>query len=404
MIRITVCEPWCLDFEHVPFNTSLLRTIQLAFPSAVINFFGEERHTSRIERDLKARGLLERISFQQIDLPKRGLPAIRQFLGELLICWKVFSRAKSLRSECIVFTCIQGSSLLALKIGMFVFDISVPTLAIPHNSLTALAGRPSRRPWNRLIGLQSTIGYPSSPHLRLILLGDSIYKEAISLRPSLAEQCVSLDHPYLWASNELQETLCATFDGIVRFGFLGASSKGFESFCLLAKKIVRHQSDVEFVMAGFLSTPSNVQHPSEAVKGISAQPLEPDEYSRRISSLTYCVWLGDSQTYRLVASGTFLDALSFMKPCIALRNPYIEHYFELLGDIGYLCDSEEEIAELIEDLLRDKPNERYEIQARNIQASRGIFDPVNLAPKLREICLEATRISNSLPQQRRSGT
>ena len=50
---------------------------------------------------------------------------------------------------------------------------------------------------------------------------------------------------------------------------------------------------------------------------------------------------------RLVASATFLDALSYVKPGIYLRNPYVEYYFEQMGDIGYLCDSYEEMREVV---------------------------------------------------------
>jgi hypothetical protein len=51
-----------------------------------------------------------------------------------------------------------------------------------------------------------------------------------------------------------------------------------------------------------------------------------------------------------------------------------------MGDIGYLCDSVEEIGEVIESLLRENPTERYRQQVRNILAGRAIFDPETQAP------------------------
>jgi hypothetical protein len=74
-----------------------------------------------------------------------------------------------------------------------------------------------------------------------------------------------------------------------------------------------------------------------------------------------------------------------VKPGIYLRTPYVEHYFNRLGDIGYLCDSYEEMRDLVLSLAHEFPAERYQQQCANILAGRRLFEPATLAPKLRNI-------------------
>jgi hypothetical protein len=56
-----------------------------------------------------------------------------------------------------------------------------------------------------------------------------------------------------------------------------------------------------------------------------------------------------------------------------------------MGDIGYLCDSEEEMLDQMFSILAAFPAERYQAQRENILRARSIFEPATLAPQLRAI-------------------
>jgi hypothetical protein len=86
-----------------------------------------------------------------------------------------------------------------------------------------------------------------------------------------------------------------------------------------------------------------------------------------------------------VASASFLDALCYVKPGIYLRNPFIEHYFDQMGDIGYLCRSYGEIRDTLRSIVGRFPEERYQQQCQNILRGRRLFQPEMLAPRLRAI-------------------
>ena len=190
----------------------------------------------------------------------------------------------------------------------------------------------------------------------------------------------------LWPSNELEN--CQPPHPVgqpLRFGYVGVSSKGFDTFCRLADDVAPSQETAQFLMAGFYIGPAEKKPVCQYVSDIPDRPLSLIEFKERVRNLTYVVWTAKPDHYRFTASGTFLDALAFLKPGIYLRNDYIEHYFNQMGDIGYLCDSYEDMVSTIRDILSKFPSVRYRQQVENIRKGRVVFEPKTLAPRLREI-------------------
>jgi hypothetical protein len=115
------------------------------------------------------------------------------------------------------------------------------------------------------------------------------------------------------------------------------------------------------------------------------RPLTRAAFESSIRQLAYVVWTTPPERLRLAPSATFVDALAFLKPGIYLRNDYLEHHFRRMGDIGYLCDSREEMVETIRAIISSFPLDRYRRQVENIRRGRAIFEPEALAPRLRAI-------------------
>jgi hypothetical protein len=173
------------------------------------------------------------------------------------------------------------------------------------------------------------------------------------------------------------------------FWVFQVSRKG-DAFARLAREILEPNAQVEFILVGFLRD-GDAQSDYPGVTGLSDRPLTPDEYRRRAASLTYAIGTADPAHYRLVASASFLDALSYGKPGVYLRNPFVEYYFRKMGDIGYLCDSYEEMRATLLSIIREFPTEHYRKQRDNIRRGREIFAPQLLARGLREIVEGAKR-------------
>jgi hypothetical protein len=103
-----------------------------------------------------------------------------------------------------------------------------------------------------------------------------------------------------------------------------------------------------------------------------------DEYQRDIELLHYIIFFYDNNFYSLSPSGVFFDAVEFEKPIIALKSDLFIYYFERFGNIGYLCDSLEDISILLKELVINFPEDQYFIQIDNIRKIKKTIDIENL--------------------------
>jgi len=232
------------------------------------------------------------------------------------------------------------------------------------------------------------LALPHPPNLRLVALGDSILNAVKKVQPNCESQWSELPLAYLWSSDT--QGMCDELRSTVRplcFGFLGAGNKnkGLDAFCRLADDVAPSQEIARFTMAGFYSGPAEEKPASLWISAIPDQPLPQEEFETLVHQTTYVVSTAKPDHYSLTASATFLDALAFLKPGIYLRNDYIEYYFERMGDIGYLCNSYDEMVETIRGIISNFPSIRYQRQVENIRKGRVIFEPETLAPRLRSI-------------------
>lgn len=283
-----------------------------------------------------------------------------------------------------VICSVTPSLLLALKQAHRGGYLKIPTLAVVHGCLAGvLTGRP-RRPWNRILDIHRAMAARTPVNLRLVALGESIYAMISRLQPQSADQWVALDLPCIWEEQESSSSPLPP-TGNLHFGFLGVSSKGFDRFARIAASVTRKFPAAEFYLVGHVNDRCREKIGTALIRGASKEPLSWAEYIARARRLHYTVWTGDPMHYSLTASASFLDSLSFLKPGIFLRCPYIEHYFSILGDIGYLCNDTDEIESVISSIIRDRPIQRYEQQRRTIASGRSIFEPTQLSATLGRI-------------------
>lgn len=378
---IVMCEPYCWGFEHSSFNAALLRSLQLAYPSSLIYFLGEKTHLENVKSVLETHGVdTSAITWHELKLYRRNAVKWKRIVNDIRWVNTVLRLSTRLNTRLLCICSINNIGILTLKLMMHAWQTKGPAIAIPHSCLASIPLSGERFPWS----IKKAIALCPPENLKLIALGESIYHEVINLVPRRKSQWEILDHPYLWPSigNDLKPD-----EGGIRFGFFGAANagKGFDSFCTLADHIAAEYSQTEFLLVGFYwGFDSNSIH-SPHVKGISSTPLTPDEFQERAREITYSIWLADPDHYRLTASATFLDALAYAKPGIYLRNPFVEHYFNIMGDIGYLCDSYDEIVRTVKQVINNFPHQRYEQQVKNILNGREIFSPEILAKKIRVI-------------------
>jgi hypothetical protein len=213
-------------------------------------------------------------------------------------------------------------------------------------------------------------------------------RELVAQDPALGRQFVPLELPYPWR-REAAASAGPRPPGRLRFGLIGAGSpERLGPFCRLARDVKGRFPAAEFVLAGHLTGSARDLGKDLAVLDEAPEePLTLDRLARRIDALDYAVWIGSPETYRWRLSASFLDALSHVKPSLAVATPFSSFLFETMGDIGYLCADDRALAAAAARLLGDFPLDRYRRQCANIVEQRSRLAPSTVATALRDATL-----------------
>ncbi len=379
---IVVCESQCWGFEHVVFNAAFLESITIACPGEMIEFLGEKSHVQQTREQFSLIGDPSRIMWVEIDIPERFLSDSQRLVAEFKLFHMLRKRMLIKTVKMLVVTSITSPGLIALKTHWALKADNLPeVLVVLHGVLNYLLLPRTRRPLKRMLGIYNTLTRQNFPKINYIVLGESIQKRLLQLYPKMKSYVFSINHPYIFSNSGIAASEFDNFNSL-NFGYVGvgAKEKGIELFFRVAK---RYASNAVFTVVGRVN--KDVKVPP-VITGYSTEtPIERQTYERLIKSLTYVVLPYSPRFYQLVASGAMLDAVAFAKPIIVLANPYFETYFKLRGDIGFLCQSEEELITTIEDQIENFDRSRYDQQVRNISALKKVFSPQAVAVQLQEI-------------------
>jgi hypothetical protein len=378
---IVICEPQCVGFEHVEVNAALIAAVKCAFPQEEILFLAEKEHRELVS------GMLDdhrvKIQSREIGVPPRLRSNFRRLPRELLLCKNVFDIARSNAANKVLFLSLTSPTLISIKVLLRFFN-EIECVAIPHNILNTIKNRPSRVPTETPFWFRFWLSFGNTKRLRYLVLSPYIKERLSILLPKIGEYVRSVDLPYFFDAEKDSQRFNRD---LIRFGAFGvaAHSKGTDIFFAMAKEILySHTPSVpEFVVVGHVTdkTIGGLQGDSVIVESPDV-PLSREDFETRAKSVDYVLFLNRPDAYDLVVSGSLMDAFSYLRPIIALKQPLFEYYFKTMGDIGYLCESYEEIKELILSILANKPNERYRVQRFNILNGREQFSPMVVGPQL----------------------
>lgn len=388
---IILCEPQCWGFEHAAFDAALIQTAAMACTQERLVFMGEREHVGRVREILSRESCpdSERVEWREISIPPRNMGGWRRLPSERGWCRRVLKVASARPVKALIFCSLPKTAIAMLKVELFTTHLKVPILVVLHGLLSQIGQPQSVGPWRWATHLRQVLTLLHPRQLTYLVLGGSIRECVAAVLPKAARHFQALDHPYFMSGASTPLDVGTS----VRFGYFGvgrAAEKGFDRFARLAEEVQGSHQGAEFVMVGFLYANAGVGiDKCAAIRGLSSAPLSAQEYDARARSVTYAVSLADPVHYRLVASASFLDGLRYLKPGIYVRNPFLEHYFDLMGDIGYLCDSYNEVRDVVFSILQSFPEDRYRRQCDNIVRGRGLFEPQNLAARLRVIIAEA---------------
>ena len=372
---IIVCEPQCAGIEHAEVNAAFLAALRSAWPGHRIIFFAEKAHTGHVTACL-SREHVSGIEHSEVCLPPRGLANHRRFPAERRLARRIFETAERENATEVIFTSATNAGLVSIKLILRKFPARRCAVMMHATLETLLKKRPPLKP----LVLGSYLELPfwfrpaflwgNNSRLRYIVLGQSILENLCRAFPKLKGTAFAIDLPYFYRP---PEDFTPFKHGAVRFGSLGVASKGKGSdrFFELADEMCPTAGGhkAEFIQIGQVDR--KLKYGRTAVEIPRKDSfLSREEYDGHAREIDYAVFFHKPSSYRLTASGSLFDAFSHLKPVIALRSPFFEYYFKLMGDIGYLCADYKEITETVARILEERPVKRYLAQRENILKGR----------------------------------
>jgi hypothetical protein len=371
---IIICEPQFAGFAHAKVNAALIAAVRCAFPEDEILFLAEREHLELVNSILKDRRV--KIPSREIGVPSRSLRNFRRLPQELRLCRHVFDTARNSAANKVLFASMTSATLISVKVLLRFFD-EIQCVVIPHDVLNSVTKRPRLMSLEAPFWLRFWITFGNTRRLRYLVLSPYIEERLSTLLPKIRERVRSVDLPYFFDEEQAFQSLDRD---LIRFGLLGVASysKGTGIFFAMARRILQSSppSVPEFVVVGPITdrTIKTLEGGSVIVASPNV-PLSCEDFATRANSVDYVLFLNRPGAYDLVMSGSLMDAFSYAKPIIALKQPLFDHYFKAMGDIGYLCESYEEIEAQIRDILAHIPTERYLTQKRTILEARKRFSP-----------------------------
>lgn len=357
---------------HTEFNSAFLYIIHKIFPDEKIIFMSDDEHSRVIRKKLKKCNILyENISVDSIISSKKHL--LKKEVSDIWNLMKIIFNANKNNFHKVFFTCLSPVSLSFLKIICFLYK-KINFYAVLHSEIETIKKDSGAKFYNLNYWSKLSLRIPIFKNLKLIVLGESIF---VNLQKNLnikRNNYIIIDHPYFFHSETKNKE---ENDSIIRFGSVGtaALSKNSHYIFKIAKKSISFidNGELTFEHIGLMGE-DVLKEKNELVKyTLSGDLLDRDVFEKKVRNLDYILYFYDESMYKLTASGVLFDAINFGKPIISLNNDFFSYYFNKLGDVGYLCDNLDDMALIINQIVKYKDLKRYRIQINNLKKAKNIL-------------------------------
>jgi len=367
--RLDIVEPQMTGMFHASFNAAMVHAAFLATDEEGVAFSGFAGHVEEVRRILRqlAPRIDSRIEWRTLEASRSGSVISRLWHSHRLISGALRAGNR------VLFTSISRMQILLLKRAM---NDRVQVRAVLHGDLERIETPASLGSAADLFSLRRTMAGRHPPGLRYLLLGQSIRDH---IPPEFAEMISNssvIDHPYHFVPiKNLRPAACI-------LGIFGNTGNGRE-LEMVARQVKEKNPGITFRLVGFLGSEAIAARLGAWVEHASHRPISREVYAQRAESITHALWLAPIGSFRLRASGTFLDSLSYGKPLIYTANPYIDSYLSQTTGIGTRCESLDAVCETILDVVTQQSADSYARSQTRIAEFRVRFTPESVAHQLR---------------------
>ena len=387
---ILIYEPMWMGTYHAPGNSVTIQTIARAFPRQSIRVYAEATHLRELRSDpalaAHANVALQDSNVTPLFSGKTHIVSLARFRQELGVL-RAALRPVPHDEPCLIFllsatpTAIFAASLLARDPRRHV-RVHVGL----HGNLNEVTERRARNPLLRNFDLTSALGAHHGGRVRFLVLEDCIRDELVRLMPETAPVTDVMPLPVNLAEAGLAEPL--PLEQPLHIGLLGQATeaKGITPFLALARRMqAAFPGKVRFHHVGHMMPGDDPARFSVLAEPVRTDRLDRDAFRLGLAQLHYVCLPLQPGYYNLSASGTVIDAITWLKPLIATPMPLVASLFARFGDIGSLCADPDALCEAVAELVERPGPARY---ARQVAAMRAVRDsrmPDRLAATYRGI-------------------
>jgi glycosyltransferase involved in cell wall biosynthesis len=390
---IVAIEPTWTGSIHAPGNAMLMNIARMAFPGQQIRVHAESRHLTEMQIVFAPS---PNVRFHTIDIGKTFLhkPHIvspGRLWREMGIIRKALAEVPASEDCLLILLSATSTAIFAADLLSRLRRGRTFVQAQLHGNLNELTGWRHGDPLRRALDLKSVLSRDYGGRLRYLVLEEFIRSKLATVSPAAAKITDVLPHPIALQGHVLPEK---SLESPLHVGLvgLGSEEKGMGALLRIAARLKQELGDrVRFHHVGSAMPGIDLSKYSLLEDPPSTGQLPRSEFVARINRLHYFLFPLKENYYGLSASGALFDSIAALKPMIATRIPMTEQLFREFGNIGYLCDGENDMASIISNIARNPDHALYHAQIEALRQAQAARQPEALVPGYRDT------IRNSLP-------
>lgn len=356
-MKISIVEANMTEFQHSYANSVYINILVDILGKDNVEIYCSEEH-------FKCMGFTscdENIHYNSINVVPGNRTMIKKFFYEF---YNTFNIVKNSGSDLIIF--LSSCPDIQLPLISYMRRRSLTKVIImTHGELEGLLMDGKWKIWSYPFWISKCFKRRLPCNVYRIVLGKSISQNLKKLYKE--KNIYYIDQPRDGFKDE-NEVVPNDHKNI--YGFIGdfLDKKGGKTFKKAADEI--NNSSSEFWLIGPYH--GNVGNNIKTFTGMN-EFLAKKQFNDLVEKITYACFPYPSNSYRLTASGSVLDAIRYLKPIIYIKNDYFDGIFEGGGDIGYRCNDEKEFCDTIYFLDENTDTERYNLQIKNLKLLQKKF-------------------------------
>ena len=370
------------DIDHSEINAANIAIILKEFPNEIIHFFSGEKHYKTICTILKKHNVsLENLIHHNIIPYNTFVRDYNMIFSDLKIIKKIYNFAQLHKQRKIIFFYTSTFLLFYLKIYCCFYN-KIEVTACIHGDLERIDLIQYAKSFKKnqiimflyalIFGLRIPLETPTPKNLKYITWGESIKENTLKIIPKISSSLKVIQHPYLF-NMDYENLLSNNFD-IINFTVVGLTSPRknqpyLKNLINCLKNIQTNNFRIMFAGKVLDKDFINELQLIDFVykKTLSNKPISQDLRNETLNKATYTLLTYNLNSYKLIASGAFMDCINYEKPIITIKNDFVEYYFKKYGNIGYMLNSYEELESLVISIIKDFSITKYIEQVNNIK-------------------------------------